>query len=74
MEPSGGPAPFGTIYTTAIGYPPKASSTSHCFLDGWIAMNYKALQHVHLYYECEGISLYFSILTGITTLDPAWSA
>ena len=74
LAPSGGLAPFGTVYTTTIGYPPEALSTSHCFQDGWVAMNYYDLQHPHPYRVCGETSPYFSFPVDLTTLDPAWSA
>ena len=74
LAPSGGLAPFGTVYTTTIGYPPEALSTSHCFLDGWVAMKYSEIQHPHSYRVCGETSPYFSFPVDITTLDPAWSA
>ncbi|CAD6574132.1 MAG: hypothetical protein ASARMPREDX12_006395 [Alectoria sarmentosa] len=74
LAPSGGLAPFGTVYDTTIGYPPEALSTSHCFLDGWKAMNYYDIQHSHSYRACGETSPYFSFPVDITALDPAWSA
>ena len=57
-----------------IGYPPEALSTSHCFLDGWVAMNYTNIQNPPPYHECGETSPYFSFPADITLLDPAWSA
>lgn len=74
LAPSGGLAPFGPVYTTTIGYPPEALSNSHCFSDGWVAMNYTDIQHPPPYHECGETSPYFSFPVDLTTLDPAWGA